>query len=215
MPNNVVLIQRKTKNGQIQETAYETVAERVRKFRADCPVKDGWALITEVQFPDEQRVVAIAKIIDPEGRLVATGTAEELRGASMINRTSAVENAETSAIGRCLAAAGYGFGEFCSADELAMALQKQEELQKALEETKGTPKTSKSGKKAKSDNSITIDDVKTTLSEMGLEFTETENGIETADEKTFKAENATEIRGQLKALGFKWNGSKKKWTWKA
>jgi len=108
--------------------AYETVAERVRKFRERYPVDSGWRLVTEVLFPKDDVVLCRATIIDPDGRLVASGTAEETRGSSYINRTSAVENAETSAIGRALFAAGFGGGEFCSADELLVALKRQEEL---------------------------------------------------------------------------------------
>jgi hypothetical protein len=114
-----------TKSGK---KAYETVAERVKKFRATYPVDSGWQLLTEIEFPRDGLVLCRAKIVDPNGRLVATGTAEEVRGSTLINKTSAVENAETSAIGRALFAAGFGGGEFCSADELMAALKRQEEL---------------------------------------------------------------------------------------
>ncbi len=116
--------------------AYETVAERVKKFRATYPVDSGWQLQTEVEFPGEDLVLCRAKIFDPDGRLVATGTAEEVRGSSFINKTSAVENAETSAIGRALFAAGFGGGEFCSADELMTALKRQEDLMSAESEAR-------------------------------------------------------------------------------
>lgn len=113
---------------------YETVAERVKKFRATYPVDSGWQLLTEVEFPKDDLVLCRAKIIDPNGRVIATGTAEETRGSTYINKTSAVENAETSAIGRALFAAGFGGGEFCSADELMTALKRQEELALAEKE---------------------------------------------------------------------------------
>jgi len=127
--------------------AYETVAERVKKFRATYPVDSGWQLQTEIEFPSEGLVLCRAKIIDPDGRLVATGTAEETRGSNFINKTSAVENAETSAIGRALFAAGFGGGEFCSADELMTAMKRQEELmaveseaRKSVRKKSGAPK---------------------------------------------------------------------------
>ncbi len=107
---------------------YETVAERLRKFREECPVSQGWALKTEVQA-DSEHVFATAWIVDPEGRTVAVGHAEEGRNTTMINKTSAVENAETSAIGRALMAAGFGGGEFASAEELRAALQAQAEIE--------------------------------------------------------------------------------------
>ena len=116
------------KSGQVFKKIYETVAERVQKFREACPVSEGWALTTEITFPSEKTVLAIAQIIHPDDSVVATGTAEEVRNANYINTTSAVENAETSAIGRCLFAAGFGGGEFCSADELLTALKRQEQI---------------------------------------------------------------------------------------
>ncbi len=111
--------------------AYETVAERVRKFREKYPVDSGWQIVTELQFPTDNTVLCRAVITDPDGRIVATGTAEETRGSTFINKTSAVENAETSAIGRALFSAGFGGGEFCSADELFVALKRQDELMAA------------------------------------------------------------------------------------
>ncbi len=118
------------KTGQVIKKIYETVAERVQKFREVCPVSEGWALTTKITFPSEKTVLAIAQIIHPKESVVATGTAEEVRNVNYINTTSAVENAETSAIGRCLFAAGFGGGEFCSADELMNALKRQEQIKK-------------------------------------------------------------------------------------
>jgi hypothetical protein len=118
------------KTGQVFKKIYETVAERVQKFREACPVSEGWALTTKITFPSEKTVLAIAQIIHPKESVVATGTAEEVRNVNYINTTSAVENAETSAIGRCLFAAGFGGGEFCSADELMNALKRQEQIKK-------------------------------------------------------------------------------------
>ena len=50
-----------------------------------------------------------------------TGMALEEFGSSFINKTSALENAETSALGRALAAFGLHGSEFASADELINA----------------------------------------------------------------------------------------------
>jgi hypothetical protein len=69
-----------------------------------------------------------AEIIDKDGRTIATGYAEEHRTASQINRTSALENCETSAIGRALANFGLGGGEYASADEVANAINQQEKV---------------------------------------------------------------------------------------
>jgi hypothetical protein len=127
--NMPVTIERKSKKtGIVSKKIYETVAERVRKFRDTCSIVEGWALRTKIDFPNEKMVVAVAQVLNPQESVVATGTAEEVRDANDINRTSAVENAETSAIGRCLFAAGFGGGEFCSADELLTALKRQEQI---------------------------------------------------------------------------------------
>jgi hypothetical protein len=81
---------------------YETVEQRLAKFWEEFP---NGQVFTSVHYYDENRVVFKAEvyrdIADP--RPVATGHAEEVRDASPVNRTSHVENSETSAIGRALA----------------------------------------------------------------------------------------------------------------
>lgn len=104
---------------------YETVASRVQRFRQEH--HDEYSIITEIISADEDRVVmkaTIAKGRDPLGNPVsiATGFAEEIRASSSINRTSALENAETSAIGRALANFGMAGTEYASADEVAQAI---------------------------------------------------------------------------------------------
>jgi len=98
---------------------YQTVAFRVGKFREK---HYDWSLKTEVVQRSEEFVVMLATIADETGRVRATGHSEEYRKASQINKTSALENAETSAIGRALAALGMGGTEFASADEVANAI---------------------------------------------------------------------------------------------
>src|SRR3972149_1965185 len=98
---------------------YSTVARRVGIFRERYP---DWTLATEIISRNEECVVMKAAISDQAGRGLATGHSEEFRKASQINKTSALENAETSAIGRALAALGLGGTEFASADEVANAI---------------------------------------------------------------------------------------------
>ena len=107
---------------QINGREYLTVAYRLTEFRKDHPVEAGWAVTTERIPAQDDLVVFKATVCDPEGRVVATGHAEEKRGSSWINRSSALENCETSAIGRALAAAGFIGSEFASADEVALAI---------------------------------------------------------------------------------------------
>ena len=103
----------------IRGKEYQTVALRVSNFRESFPQL---SLVTEVLHRDVDCVVMKATISNDSGRVMATGHAEEYRKASEINRTSAMKNAETSAIGRALAAMGLGGTEFASADEVARAV---------------------------------------------------------------------------------------------
>tara|TARA_R100000808_G_C2123383_1_gene134166 strand:+ start:350 stop:961 length:612 start_codon:yes stop_codon:yes gene_type:complete len=109
---------------------YKTVAERLNEFHADH--KENRSIITEIiQFKDGIVVVkAVVKIGDD----VFTGHAYEDIGSNMINEHNALENCETSAIGRSLSTAGWAGSEFASADELVTALNKQNTPSKAKKE---------------------------------------------------------------------------------
>ena len=106
----------------IRGKEYQTVALRVQKFREAFPL---WSLTSEVLFRDADCVVMKSIIADETGRVLATGHAEEYRKSSQINGTSALENAETSAHGRALAALGIGGTEFASANEVQNAIHQQ------------------------------------------------------------------------------------------
>lgn len=106
----------------IRGKEYHTVALRVSKFREAYP---HYSLTASVVVRDQECVVMQAQIADETGRIVATGHAEEYRTSSQINRTSALENCETSAIGRALAAFGFGGTEFASANEVQNAIHQQ------------------------------------------------------------------------------------------
>jgi hypothetical protein len=106
----------------IRGKEYMTVALRVQKFREAHPE---WELSTEIIKADEKVVIMQARIYTENGKCISTGHAEEFRTSSQINSTSALENAETSAIGRALAAAGWGGTEFASANEVQNAIHQQ------------------------------------------------------------------------------------------
>ena len=58
--------------------------------------------------------------------------AEEIRGQGLVNTTSALENAETSAIGRALASLGLAGGEYASANELDAVERKTQAMSSLL-----------------------------------------------------------------------------------
>lgn len=106
----------------IRGKQYQTVALRVQLFREKHPE---WSLTTDLVERSDECVVMKAAIADETGRTLATGFAEEYRRSSQINKTSALENAETSAIGRALAALGHGGTEYATANEVQNAIHQQ------------------------------------------------------------------------------------------
>jgi len=107
---------------------YKTVALRVTEFHQK--YEGAAAITTDIVSADESKVVMKCTIYDNDSTVMATGFAEENRNNGNINRTSALENCETSAIGRALAALGFAGEEYCSADEMSQAAidQKTKEI---------------------------------------------------------------------------------------
>lgn len=66
--------------------------------------------------------------MDDDRRIIlGTGTAYEKENSSFINKTSYIENCETSAVGRALGMAGFGIDtSVASAEEVENAMQQQE-----------------------------------------------------------------------------------------
>jgi hypothetical protein len=85
---------------------YETVEVRLEKFIKDYP---DFRISTELEVCDKDRYVVKAYLYKAATDVIAwtTGYAEERVTDRGVNSTSALENCETSAIGRALANAGY------------------------------------------------------------------------------------------------------------
>jgi hypothetical protein len=108
---------------KIHNKDYTTVAERISQFKSKHP---NWSLISKI-VGNTESVVAIKSIIkDDTGRVISTGHAEEVRGSTNINKTSALENCETSAWGRALAACDFGGDQVASANEVGAAIIQEE-----------------------------------------------------------------------------------------
>lgn len=107
----------------IKGKQYTLVSARVRIFWERHP---NYSINTELLYRDGKMVAVKASIIDENNRVRATGLAEENREATMINKTSALENCESSAVGRALGNFGLGGdGAFPSAEEITGALNQQ------------------------------------------------------------------------------------------
>ena len=79
----------------------------------------------------------MAIIKDDKDRILATGLAEESKNSTFINKTSYVENAETSAWGRALGNLGIGLDtSVASADEVSNAIANQNKPAKVVKKTK-------------------------------------------------------------------------------
>jgi hypothetical protein len=108
---------------------YAEVAERLPAFWKDCA---RGRIITELVVDDGTRIVMRAELYADIGDTVptTTGYAEEVRGSSMVNKTSALENCETSAIGRALANYQYqGSKKRASLEEMVKVYRQGQEPQ--------------------------------------------------------------------------------------
>lgn len=89
----------------IKGKKYIPVNERVKAFRMLYPEGQ---IITELVKYEDGIVIMKAIIGDGMGKTLAVDYAKEVEGSSNINRTSAVENCSTSAVGRALGFLGIG-----------------------------------------------------------------------------------------------------------
>jgi hypothetical protein len=104
---------------------YIPVNERIKAFRFIYPRGQ---IVTEIIGLENGICTIKASAYDEEGKLLATGHAQEKETSSFINKTSYIENCETSAVGRCLGNAGIGLDNgFASYEEVANAKKQQEE----------------------------------------------------------------------------------------
>lgn len=106
---------------------YADVAGRVQAFRELCP---NGSISTEVVRLDGDMCVIKAMVCDEEGRVLGTGHAYERESSTQINRTSFIENCETSAVGRALGMIGIGSeSSMATAEEMVNALNQQKEIE--------------------------------------------------------------------------------------
>lgn len=113
----------KQKGGKL----YTQVVHRMEAFRRIHGTDFG--VDTQILVNDGAKVVVKAIITDKDGRVIGSGMAEEIRGQGMVNTTSALENAETSAIGRALSSLGLAGGEYASANEMDAVIRKTDAIE--------------------------------------------------------------------------------------
>ena len=105
---------------QKQEKQYSIQTELISWENNVVIMKATLTIVEQHKFSD--RITKYGEIIS-----TYTGHAYEKEDVTQINKTSALENCETSAIGRALSAAGFGGGnEYASANEVENAIHQQE-----------------------------------------------------------------------------------------
>lgn len=115
-------------NASIQTTDikgkdYAEVNQRIKAFRMVYP--DG-AIIPELVSLEDGVCVMKATIYTENGRMLGVGHAYEKEGSTFINKTSYIENCETSAVGRALGMCGFGIDtSVASFEEVANAIEQQ------------------------------------------------------------------------------------------
>ena len=119
----------------IKGKPYVMVNDRVQGFRKLYP--EGQIITELVDYKAGEYCVMRCTVLEGDGMLLATGYAQETVSKNQnINRTSMLENCETSAVGRALGFLGIGSVEsIASADEVNKAINKAEELDSVIGES--------------------------------------------------------------------------------
>ena len=111
----------------IKGKSYTEVNQRIKAFRMVYP--DGF-ILTRINSHENGMIVFTASVgfyENGEAFTIGTGTAYEKEGSTQINRTSYIENCETSAVGRALGMAGFGIDtSVASKEEVEQAIAQQE-----------------------------------------------------------------------------------------
>lgn len=116
-------VNERVKKIEVKGKNYTCVAARISAFRELCPVG---AISTEILSLADGVVTMKTTITDENGKILATGMAQEKETSSNINKTSYIENCETSAVGRALGMLGIGSDEqMASVEEVANAINNQ------------------------------------------------------------------------------------------
>jgi hypothetical protein len=120
----------------LQGKSYAEVGERVKAFKER--YGDTGQILSEIVQNDDVKVVMKSHCI-VDGVILGTGFAEEIRGSTQVNKSSALENCETSSIGRAISFAT-GFmsdgSKIASTEEIQNAIVQQSQVDAHLKTMK-------------------------------------------------------------------------------
>lgn len=135
--NTIVEANKLIKTTPIKNKDYAEVNQRVKAFRFLYPAG---SITTELVSDDGEKCIFRATVADDEGKVLGTGTAFELKSSSFINKSSYIENCETSAVGRALAWVGLGVdASIASYEEVGNAMENQNKKPEKKEEKEVKP----------------------------------------------------------------------------
>lgn len=111
------------KTTDIKGKEYAEVNQRIKAFRMCYPTG---SITTEIVALENGICTIKATVYNDDGAILATGYAQEKESSSFINKTSYIENCETSAVGRALGFCGFGIDvSVASYEEVANAIENQ------------------------------------------------------------------------------------------
>jgi len=183
----------------IKGKAYTQVSTRINAFRKYFPL----ATIETYMIHNDDHHVIVQSKIKINDTVIATGYAEEVRGdGNFINSTSAVENCETSSIGRALSAFGLAGGEYASSFEVANAIVQQNyqqpiQIQQTKQHNNQTPNNHQVQNNTPQDYA--------SLYNLGLTIMEQGQNLIIVGDDIFSKKDS------IKACGFRWDSATKMW----
>lgn len=125
--NDIAKANESIKTTNIKGKEYAEVNQRIKAFRM---VHPNGAITTDIISLENGVVTMRATVYDNEHNVIATGTAQEKETSSYINKTSYIENCETSAVGRALGMCGFGIDvSIASYEEVANAINNQNKVE--------------------------------------------------------------------------------------
>lgn len=117
---------------KIKEKDYAEVNQRIKAFRMCNP---NGTISTDIVSNVDGVVLMKSTIQDDDGKTIGTGYAYEKENSTFINKTSYIENCETSAVGRALGMCGFGIDtSVASYEEVTNAINNQTATQNNVED---------------------------------------------------------------------------------
>lgn len=140
----------------IKGKSYIEVNQRIKAYRMVYP---NGMIKPEIKSLKDGVCIFRAEVTNDNGDVIGVGHAYEKENSTFINKTSYIENCETSAVGRALGMAGFGIDtSVASAEEVANAIENQKEDKKIIFATEKQKELIR--------NMFTTDEIKNILTEL-------------------------------------------------